>query len=371
MHRPALILSFLSCFVGVSLAILAALDALEADYRPTGLADIRKIHKQLGRLESARRREGEVRLVYQADSTGLRIPSVLQQEVSRLAPKNRRLKIYDLTLLGQSPFEYYFVSEQVVRARPDCVLMAINLGDFWGNRSQRTKHAEFVGWVPPGRLPEALGLRLEWLGLTLDRVLAYVALVQTGLGESWVQLNREQVRLDAWYRRAETLADAWAGLPKRRSIRVQYNQAVQRGLIHPDRRARASVSMLRDRYGPVLNQLDSEHPVLLAVEAVLRRYREAEIPVLVYVVPMNVEYMKQLEVYNETGLRRSIAVIADRARSTGAVFADLHDALPDAAFRDYVDHPEFEGEYDGVALTAARLASLIVEKLYPRVGAGD
>ena len=111
--------------------------------------------------------------------------------------------------------------------------------------------------------------------------------------------------------------------------------------------------------------------MLRSLEAVLRRYREAEIPTLVYVVPVNVEHIRQLVVYDEAGLRHSLDLIEDRVRSAGATFADLHDAFPDSAFRDFSDHLGFEGEDSGVKQMADRLALLVLRQAHPRGEVGD
>ncbi len=370
-RRLTLIASFLLCFVAASLAIRASLDLLGAEYRHTWFGDIKRVQGRLGRLESAQRGAEWVHVVYQANSTGERVARLLQHSLSRLAPEDRRFELHNLVIMGQSPLEYYFLSEPVIRARPDSVLMGVNLSSFSADRPMRAAHEEFVGWVPPSQLPEACSLSLEWSGLTLDRVLAYMALVQAGLQEPWLELKREQVRLDTWYRRSEIDADAWAGLEGDTSIRGPYVTSRRQRNVISEGRNRASPEAIRNRYGPALRGVDPEHPVLRALEAVLRRYREAEIPTLVYVVPVNVEHIRQLVVYDEAGLRHSLDLIEDRVRSAGATFADLHDAFPDSAFRDFADHLGFEGEDSGVKQMADRLALLVLRQAHPRGEVGD
>ena len=68
----------------------------------------------------------------------------------------------------------------IAAAQPDIVIMPLNLaslGDPWRNRFSRP---ELAGWIRPRRLAEAFGLPIHWIGLTTDRLLYYVGIVQSG-----------------------------------------------------------------------------------------------------------------------------------------------------------------------------------------------
>jgi hypothetical protein len=63
------------------------------------------------------------------------------------------------------------------------------------------------------------------------------------------------------------------------------------------------------------------------------------------------------------GLDRTLAQIAAVVGRRGASFVDLHDALPDAAFRDYLDHYVDGPDLQGSRLIAERLAPQVFDSL--------
>ena len=83
------------------------------------------------------------------------------------------------------------IEHVAVLAEPDQMIISFNLAslsptarDFWARR-------ELVGWIPPGRLIDALRLPLLWWDVTFDRLLLYMALVRLELEARWYFYRRK------------------------------------------------------------------------------------------------------------------------------------------------------------------------------------
>jgi hypothetical protein len=125
---------------------------------------------------------------------------------------------------------------------------------------------------------------------------------------------------------------------------------------------RASRSRAEQSLGAVLRGLPADNPGLHFLNALLSRFRVANIPVLVYIAPFNIEYIKALGISTD-GLPSSIASIRRVVESQGAQLLDLHASLPDAAFIDEGDHYQFNGEANGQRLLARPLAAALIDVL--------
>ena len=131
----------------------------------------------------------------------------------------------------------------------------------------------------------------------------------------------------------------------------------------PDRFSPAWVDRL---YGAALAGVDRGHPSLQTFAALLHRFDRLSIPVVVYIAPINVEYMTSLGRVEEQQLAKTIDAIGTVVQQNGGVMVDLHDLLPDGAFIDAAGHFTHEGRYDGPSLIAARLAPLLVQQVAHR-----
>jgi hypothetical protein len=113
-------------------------------------------------------------------------------------------------------------------------------------------------------------------------------------------------------------------------------------------------------YQAALDGVGPEHPVLRVLAAALDVFREQRIPVLVYVVPVNVEYMEKLNVATRTGLAQTVATARAVVEQRGAIFLDLHRLLPDAFFIYPGDHFVHEGKFDALPRITGALADAII-----------
>ena len=97
----------------------------------------------------------------------------------------------------------------------------------------------------------------------------------------------------------------------------------------------------------------------------LRALRDAGVPVLVVVNPVNVEHLRSLDLDADDRLASGLATIGRVVGDSGARFLDLHAQLPDAAFRDAAGHVGTEA-HPGAAEQVAAAIAPAVEALVPR-----
>ncbi|MBW2293195.1 MAG: hypothetical protein JRG94_12925, partial [Deltaproteobacteria bacterium] len=107
-----------------------------------------------------------------------------------------RVQVLNLGLAGTGPFDYYFMTDVIARLEPDLVIIEFNLASTSDDFHNAFSRPELSGWLEGARIFESAWLPVSWIGLTFDRLLLYTAVIRGGAFESWVALNREQVRFD-------------------------------------------------------------------------------------------------------------------------------------------------------------------------------
>jgi hypothetical protein len=106
----------------------------------------------------------------------------------------------------------------------------------------------------------------------------------------------------------------------------------------------------------VISGIGRDDPVLKILGALLRFYRERGVEVIVFANPINLEHFQSLGIMQQSRLPESMAAIGEVVEASGARFADLHDRLPDAAFRDHLGHFTTEAPVNGTSMLAEMLA---------------
>jgi hypothetical protein len=91
----------------------------------------------------------------------------------------------------------------------------------------------------------------------------------------------------------------------------------------------------------------------------LHDWRSAGIPVLLVVIPVNVELFESLGIANAEGLRQTSRGLAEIAQTTGAHFLDLHELLPAVSFADAYGHFAHGADPDGTKRIAKRIAPVL------------
>lgn len=333
------------------LGMLVALDAAKIEAVPVSLSMV----DALGVLSRNVEASGDQPWVlFLGDSTTLAFPAALESALEQ--GRSVETLVQAFTIPGETPFDQYFLSQRFVDAAPDCVVLSVNLAAFSRLFAVRFGKIELVGLLTPARLFEACLLPLHWLNATLDQVLLSMAIVQGGALGLWQDLRVEQARVG----QAGNRLEAW--LRELREISEQDYQTamgVQNGedTWMTDGRQRLSPEGSRSVYGEALDGLAMDHPVLRIHAQTLRAFRRAHIPVLVYLVPSDIEYLRELGLVDEDALQLSVTRIGEMAHAQGAAFVDLHDLLPDRVFVDAGGH---FAAIDGLDPT-----SMVIERLLP------
>jgi hypothetical protein len=349
-------------------AIHSGLDAAGIDPLPTRL-EIGQSYdtriESLSRLPAASR---AYHVAYLGDSMVIdypeekQLPSVLQEEIRRNPRRHRPVRVYNFGQVGTGIFDYYLLADQLVRARPDLIIVPFNLANTSPAWRAAFSRPELAGWIAGDRLVEALALPLSWAGLTADRLLFNHALVRVGLLDLWTSLSGEQTRLDqARLAMERRIASPTPGrqTPEETMRSARDNQI--RRIRNVPRSKRYSAAGMRHLMGPALDGLQPDHPTLAVLGATVRRFREAEIDVLVYVNPINREHVEELGILDPERLDLTLRSIEGVVDEGGGRFLDLHGILPDRMFRDHTGHFKYEAPLDGTRALAARLAPVVIE----------
>ncbi len=372
-QRTSRVAAFTLCFsLGCSVVpVLAyrALDRAGVEYEPYRLNLVHIFAKPLARLERNRDRPGVVGVAVLGDSTsisypnGQRVHERLRQQVNRLAHDLPRIYVQSLGSPGTGPFDHYFVADLVAKARPDQVVIGFNfasMGVGWRTSQSRPELAGFIG---ASRLVEAIGLPLHWIGLRTDQLLFYSAIIGAGGYDPWRLLQREQVRIGA----ARESVEKWVGdlvgdHPEDRFQKALGWALLKRGTSERSGHNRLSASHIRLHYGQALTGTDRDHPVLRLLGATVAHLERAGVQTLVYTIPLNIEHIDSMGLYDDTGLAHTLASIEATIREAGGQFVDLHDLLPDQGFRDAPGHFTVEGPIDGPARVAEALAPHVLSE---------
>lgn len=303
-------------------------------------------------------------LVMDLDPPDRSVPTTLSRMVRREAG-DRSLRMLRAAVSGLGIFSQYFLGERVASAQPELVILSFNLrwlSAYWQRENERP---DMVGLLPLRRWPEAAALSLHRVGVSADQALLMRALVAGSGAESWLWLRAEQARAAGSYARLEAALARWAGSENALRYRADHYTALRRSFSHEGRSTRELAQL---ELGPALAGLEAADPALRILAAALRRLREAEIPALVYVAPLNVEHLARIGLYDAQGLSQTIGALKQVAEQEGADFVDLHDLLPDAAFLDFADHLRTEPASDSSALVALELLPTVLGRLSEQAG---
>jgi hypothetical protein len=346
---------------------LWALDAAEIPHPDVDLSVGLRLSEALRAL-AQQPRQG-ARVLFLGDSLAMdtsppddSIPTRLARALRAnwLAPRD--LELRRVVGSGIGGFSHYFLSEEAAAARPDVVVLGLNLHWFSRPWNQTIERPVLVGWLPARRWPEAAALPLHAVGVSADLAIGYRALVASGAVRAWHRLRQEQLRAVYARRRLESALQRRAGFPADPGYRkLHFAQRAARSGVE-----RATPESARGMLGEVFRGIDERHPTLQAVDRALACHAAAGAALVVYAAPINVEHLRQLGVYDAEGLARTLALLEARARLHGARWLDLHALLPDAAFSDFVDHLKTGGELDATGRVARELVRPVLAALLER-----
>jgi hypothetical protein len=383
-RAPVVSIARIVRMLSFSLSFIAAAGGVwYAGERAADLARIEPVELGFGLIDTANLFLRQVRkdplphhVVLVGDSTlmaakGMRRPRVqtltgrVRLALEKYGEHGERLRLKTFCMPGLGPTGMYYATQTIIDAKPERVVLSLNLRGFNDLAVRTFSYAEGAGWLGAKQLPHALTLPLFASGLTADRLLFYNALVASGATPVWRDVRQLQARAFKLHAPVSRWADAQIGGSGYATMISDVGYArLARHLVDVDGLPRNTRPTVEQILGPVLDGLSPDHPNLRLLAAVLARFRAAEIPVLVYLEPFNVQYVRSLGISLER-LPRSVRTIRRVVEGVGAELADLHAALPERAFRDDGDHYTFEGEPNGMYLLARRLAEHLVGKDQP------
>ena len=346
--------------VGVGCAALAfavvgqlarvAVDATGADAGIPTIDLAIELRGKLANISALREKSDDPIVVVIGDSTVLN--DYLRPEVRkdvgralarRLADLEPRPRVRTIASPGLSPASSFWLAPDVISTRPAAVLLAANLAvlsDWW-----QYGIPELVRWYPNEDWWRPLFLPIHADGLSADRYLL------RWLGSKAVPLQAERsfAHARARVRRSRVaLENRWLGA---RAAELPLMSKRQNRRIH---------FQGEDRYAGALRGVASDHAQLGMLRALVAEFERNRIPEIVYVPPVSPAYFRD-PMNLDTRFARSLDAIRGAAGS--ADFLDLHDALPETAFRDWQDHYTTDGNDSGMDQLAALLEGPVRQAL--------
>lgn len=291
------------------------------------------------------------------------LPERIVAALHKYGEHGEQIVLSTLRVPGLGPTAMYLISQEIIDARPDRVVLSLNLRSFSYDALRTFSYGETAGWLAPSQLFEALSLPLFHGGLTADRLLFYRALVTCGAERTWPEVRRLQgraFRLREWL---ATRADSAFGITA--DADMQFALGIARWVrltAAVDKLPRQSRAAAERSLRPMWRGLSSQNPSLQILSTVIARFTRANIPVLVYTAPINVEHLRKLGL-PMAQLERSMQTIARVVRKQGGEFADFHAVLPERAFRDPGDHFTFDGQPNGTFRLASYVAAALVKSV--------
>lgn len=319
------------------------------------LPAIEHVRTAVASVEAAAQRGDTPSVVLFGDSTAIwwgdhpSVPAELQRALHRKGLARAAVVPAAYPMMG--PVDYFYAAHEIAEAGPDAVVATINSGAL----SVRTPRTDMAGMIPVSALPWALRYPLHQFGLTFDRLLLASAIVRSGVIPWYRPIKERQTKLGDW--RALQVGDALArdGFGR---LRPYFER-----MIEIEGRRRTDAEGMRMLFGEALDGADGDHPVLQMIEGMVGVLRDREIAVVVYVNPMNLEWLDRVGIEDHSGLRQTIAVLRTLVEAHGASLVDLHAMLPDEAFRDAAGHMEATPPHHAAQRIAAEIAGALIPAL--------
>jgi hypothetical protein len=264
------------------------------------------------------------------------VPDATDEALSASGARGRAVALHPLSWPGWGIAAQYFLADEIVRARPDRIMLELNLRALGPASPGDVSYPELSGFIGGDRLWEAAGLPLSYAGITLDRLLFFRLLVTSELDGSWAGLRRRQANVFRLREPLETWLDAIAGTPESHERRLAEAISMFDRMLVPGQN-RERESMVKTTLGNALGGIPATHARLRVLEATLDHFHRSGIPTVVWVAPVNIDHLRSLGLSLD-GLERSLATVQEVVESSGAGFVDFHALLPDREFRDGGDH---------------------------------
>jgi hypothetical protein len=306
-------------------------------------------------------------VAFMGDSTvisypeGQTVDAHLQETADSMWPGPGRIHVESLSSLGMSPGSFYLIQDEVAASRPDIAIVTANLGMIRDPFPPHLKQPGLAGWVSVDRFYDTLvRLDLHKFGVTTDRLLIYKLFVTAKRAGNWMIQTQHQARLGHLRKAVESAVaekTGWTGETTSYHERFRRNRDKLILRTEPDRLNEVGA---KRRTRELMAGIDEDHWTVEVLQAILEEFADAGTSTVLYVPPINVEHLRSVGVYDEAGLTHSLETLERIATKTGAEFADLHDLLPDVAFRDTGGHFTHAAPFDGPALVAEALTPYVL-----------
>lgn len=342
-------------------------EAIHSEPLGVNLAVMAALPRPLRILHGHSRNPETYTVAFMGDSTVIAYPegqTVHERLREAITPKwagPGRLWVESLSSLGMTPAGFFLVQDEINAAKPDIVIVTANLALIRDPLPASLKRPELAGWTGGARIYDALvALDLYQFGVTADRLLLYKLFVTSGRTSEWTVHTQQQARLGHLRKTAESAVaerTGWTGEVSRRFQRMMRNRT---DILLPGEPERFNQAGAKKALGDLMAGIAPNHWVMEVLRAVLENFADTGTAAILYVPPINVEHLQSIGAYDSDGLQRSLQTLEQIALETGAEFADLHNLLPDAAFRDPGGHLTHAPPYDGPALVAEALAPYVL-----------
>ena len=292
----------------------------------------------------------------------------LKRELRRRLVGNDQVDLWQFVTSGISLYTYYFLAARMIEAKPRQIVVQLNLFWFFDDWHSQVDRTAFAAWLPFSWWPEAAGLSLHKTGLKADQAIMARLLSGTWAERASHSLQRQQVRAQRWRDAVELNVQgerlANGQIPYRFVARGQFMSSQKI-------KERATLEAALERYGPALQGVESDHSLLLLLDAFVSRFADAGIDVVAYVPPHNMRHLAKLGISDFSGIEASIDQLAWILERHGGKLVDLHDLLPDAGFRDHLDHYVNSTYVPSPRMIARRLTAELLPRLRNKPQAQD
>ena len=306
------------------------------------------------------RQRGRERLLLVGDSVlgvGERYPLSLAVEkaLARTRGRGSRIHVDTMWWPGWAVTSEYCLADELVEFDAQRVVLEVNLRSLG---TQALGYPELAGYVRASHFLEALGLPLDAVGITANRLLFYRQLVASGAEEAWTRSIDVQARFFNLRDKVETAIEQrlhLRALDERKLLFFAYSMAHYQV---PGKLREQRARVLGSAWG-ALSGFDPTYPPLRTLGALVRRFSEAKQRPLVWIAPVNVDYLTSLGI-DVSGFDRSASAVRAVVEANGGDLLDLHAVLRDAQFADAGDHATSAGPGQGTDALARRIVARIL-----------
>ena len=353
-------------------AVLAILGPIKARPGQIPIVVMDKIEANLGVLEKAKKEKSRTRVAFLGDSTvddyppGEKLTDYFRKALNQKYSRKPAILVSSLAFLAMGPASYYFLSDRIIKARPDLIVWEISFTHASERWHRVLPRPELAAWMAPERIPDALNMPVEYIGLTADELLFYNLIVQTGQQDIWQKALNQLSRVDKVRGIVEEKTSAYTGSRAEFLFFLSVALTNLHNLQQDGNPLRYNQLGEIKHFGGVLSGIEPGHPTLRFVTATVRQFREAGIPIVVYLNPINFQHLKKLGLIQPDRFRKSLNSFRLSVTDAGGNFLDLHRLLPDDHFADMSGHFRHDDEIQAQKRVADVLAQYIYSgKLLP------